>query len=339
MKITPQQLERHLASNLGRCYLVAGDEILLAQESVDQLRTAAKLKGFTERKRLSTDTTDWHQQLQTETTTLSLFSEKRLIEIDCRNTKFNAGLTKQLQSVVENIPAETIFIFQMNKIDSKSEQAAWYKAFDKAGIILTIWPISREQLPQWIEQRARKLNLSFSRKNAAWLAQQVEGNLLAAANELEKLTLWQTDQADENALENMITEQSRFDIFQLTEAAMTGDASRALRIFHTLLNTNTENVLILWAITRELRILTRIITEHTNGKSLAGLFQSFYVREKSKPGYQAFIKHHNPKSCEQLLLLSAKVDRTIKGAERGNTEDLLEGLILAMAGNDIMVAC
>jgi len=339
MKLSLAQLNKHLTAKLAPIYLIAGNEVLLAQEAIDRVRHVAIQQGYTARKKLSGETDAWVEYLQAAET-LSLFDEKRLIEMDFRTVKFNQSHLKIFQNALENISHHTMIIIHMNKLDAKTEQTAWYKLCDKIGVIITVWPITREQLPQWIEQRARELNLSLSLTSAKWLADQVEGNLLAAKGELEKLSLWQMEEtktSDETSLTQMIKEQSRYDIFQLTDAALQGDLSRSKRILHSLLNTDTETVLILWAITRELRLLMRLMHELSTGKNLATLFQQFYVREKSKPAYHAFIKRHSLQSCTALLRIASRIDRLIKGAARGNSEDTLEALILGMAGTATIV--
>jgi len=337
MKITNQQLEQHLTSELRKVYLVAGDELLLVQESVDQIRKTAKQRGYTERTRLTAENNTWSEQLQAPTTR-SLFNDKTLLEIDFRTAKFNQSNSKILEKYLSKIPLDTLVLIQMNKLDNKISQTNWFKTLEKIGVIINIWPINNENLPQWIAQRAQKMQLNLSASSSRLLAEQVEGNLLAANNELEKLALWQLDNNNKSAddsLENMIMQQSRFDIFQLTEAALNGNLTRCQQILSNLLNVNTEAVLILWAITRELRLLTRIMQEYTLGKNLSVLLQNFYVREKSKANFQKFLQRHDFASCVNLLSIAANADRVIKGAERGNIHDILESLIFAIAGKNL----
>jgi DNA polymerase-3 subunit delta len=196
--------------------------------------------------------------------------------------------------------------------------------------------VTGEQLPQWILQRAKKKNIVLSTQAASWLAEQVEGNLLAAAQEIEKLTLLSGDKFDERSLDEIISNNARFDIFTLVDSALNGNAKRSLRIVNNLNEEDTEPTLVLWAITRELRTMADIIQQTQQGQPLASLFSKFRIWDKRQPGARAFIKRNTHMSCCDMLLAAAKIDRIIKGAESGKVWDELERLALKMAGSAII---
>lgn len=250
-----------------------------------------------------------------------------MLELDLRNTKLQAENTKLLQSYAKNPCTDTVLLVSTNKLDSKTEQSAWYRTLEQNGVALVVWPITADQLPQWIMQRAKKLALPLTQASASWLAERAEGNLLAAAQELEKLCLLRlTPSLQNTSLEELVIDNSHFDVFDLVSSVLNGNSARSLRILTHLLDENIEATLILWALTRELRTLAEIMQrqQHT---PLTQLFSQFRIWEKRQPGVRAFLKRHSLASCWNLLLMAEDIDQVIKGA-LGNTQTEIERLIL-----------
>ncbi|HSW69672.1 MAG TPA: DNA polymerase III subunit delta [Gammaproteobacteria bacterium] len=330
MKLTLQQLEQHAAKSFATIYFISGDEILLLQEAVDFLRETAKQKGFSERVHISPEeNAEWGKQLYADAHSLSLFAEKRILELDLRGAKITQANSELLQKYAENPPPDTVLIIFSNKLDGKSEQSKWYKALDKNGVIISVWPVTFAQLPQWIMQRARKSQLILTEASARFLAERAEGNLLAAAQEIEKLCLLRgEDKLDEQSLKEIIADHAHFDIFNLVDCVLSGNSKRSLQILRNLLAENTEPVLINWALTRELTTLAEISQQISQGISLSLLFSQFKIWEKRQPLVRAFLKRNTTLKCWDGLLHAAKIDRIIKGAEPGNTQDELERLVL-----------
>lgn len=337
MKISYQQLTQHLARQLAPIYLVSSDELLLAQEAIETIRQTARKAGFTERVCVTVENTDWGALLYANTHDLSLLATKRIVEINLSHIKSNAASHKILEDYALSPAADTLLIIQTAKLDKKIEKSCWYQALEKVGIILQIWPITTEQLPYWIMQRAKKINLSLTKHAAETLAVQVEGNLLAAAQEIEKLNLLQTDAIlDQQTIENIVTDNAHFDIFNLVDSALSGKSKRCLRILQNLAAEDSEPTLILWALTRELRTLAEIAKQLKQGEKLPKLFEKFRIWEKRQPLVQAFLQRHTQQDCWELLINAAAIDRMIKGAERGNVWDELESWVLKITGNAII---
>ncbi len=338
MKLAHNQLEQHLTKKLASIYLVSGDETLLVQEAVASIRHRARQQGFTERTSLVIEAgSDWAKQLHTETHSLSLFATKRIIELHLASTKPNAAATKILKDITASPLTDTMLIISTNKLDSKTEQTAWFKAFDKNGITIPVWPITIEQLPTWIMQRAKKSGLTFTPDAAKRLAEQVEGNLLAASQEIEKLGLLQTTRTiDLPAIEQAVTDNARFDIFSLVECALAGNSQRCIRILDNLCADDTEPLLVLWALTREIRTLAELAKQAKQGVALGPLFSKYRIWEKRQPAVRRFLQQHNQASCWALLTHSSHIDRLIKGGTNGNIWDELQQLTLKIAGNAII---
>jgi DNA polymerase-3 subunit delta len=202
-----------------------------------------------------------------------------------------------------------------------------------------VWPITIEQLAPWIMQRAKKIGLSILPDAAKLLAEQVEGNLLAAGQEIEKLGLLQTTGViDVNTIEQAVTDNARFDIFNLVECALSGNGQRSIRILENLQAEGVEPVLVLWALARELRTMADLSRQVQQGANLSTLFGKYRIWEKRQNGVRQFLRQHNARSCWDLLSRSAKIDRIIKGGERGNVWLELSQLALNMSGNVIIKA-
>jgi len=296
MKITCAQLQAHLNRTLAGVYLVSGDEPLQMMETADAIRKAARQQGHQDAVRVATDSTDWINELYTALHSLSLLSPKRFVELDLRGVRLTPGHTKKLTETVNTLPKEVILLIITKRPDAKGPPA-WQLASEKAGVLISIWPIKGEQLPQWILQRAKHMQLPLSLTSARWLAEQTEGNLLAAVQELEKLALWQGETTSlsetlEHALKDMIANSARYDIFQLANAMKARESQKALTILSRLLLAGTEPTLILWVITRELR-------------------------QSSLPSH--------------LLQSAARIDRIIKGAEKGSFREAVERLLLSLS--------
>ncbi len=335
MKLAIQQLEQHVTKSLASIYLISGDEILLVQEAVDLLRKSAQKQGFSERVRIGMESgSDWGKFLHENANSLSLFAEKRILELDLRSVKLTQANTQLLQTYVENPSKDTLLLIYSDKLDGKTTQTKWYKSIEKNGVVIPVWPIPIEQLPQWIMQRAKKSQLNLTPQAALRLAQQVEGNLLAAAQEIEKLCLLQPEgKLDEHALEDIIANHAHFDIFNLVDSTLSGNGERSLHILQNLFAEDTETTLILWALTRELNTMASINQQVKQGVALSSLFGQFRIWDKRQSPVRAFLKRCTSDHCWDFLLHAAKIDRIIKGAEKGNAQDELERLVLSMSGS------
>lgn len=305
MKIACAQLQTHLR-HPARVYLIAGDEPFLAQEAASLIREAARLAGHSERIRIATDQSEWLNDLTAATRTLSLLSDKRLIEADLRTVRLTPAHTKTLTDVINTCPRDVMLLLLAKRPDSRSGPPAWHTACEKQGVLVPVWPVKADQLPQWIIQRAKSLQIPLSVASAQWLAEQTEGNLSATAQELEKLLLWQTDtplsaEAVDQSLREMIKSSARYDIFQLTDALDAKDSRRALKILSGLFLCGTEPALILWAFTRTLRTMAKR-------------------------------NRHSAKTASALLPMAAQMDKMIKGAAKGRFRDEAESLLLMITG-------
>lgn len=332
MKLAHPQLITHLTKTVAPIYLISSDELLLIQEAVDAIRAAGKKAGFDERVSTTAETKgDWAKVLYADTHNRSLFSTKKIIELNLTNIKLNSTNGKVFEEYASKPLVDTLLIISSTKLDAKVEKTTWYKAIEKTGVVMPIWPISAEQLPQWILQRARKTHLQLTPQAAERLAALVEGNLLAAAQEIEKLSLLYPNQVlDHQTIENAVMDNARFDIFNLADSALLGNGLRCIRILKNLNDEGIEPTLVLWALTREIRVLADMQKQLQQGGSLPSLFAKARIWEKRQAGFRAFLQRNKSRNCSDLLINAAKIDRMIKGIEIGDVWNELESFIIQM---------
>lgn len=320
MKLPYSTLPQHLLKKtLAPLYFLCSNEPLLLQEAVATIRNTARQQGWSERVSITVETgTEWEDTFYAHTHGLSLFSAKKIVELNLTQTKLTAAIGKVLAEYAARPNTDTLLIISTAKLDANNEKSAWYKSIEKTSIVIPIWPIAPEQFAQWILQRAQSLQLTITQPVAKQLAAQLEGNLLAAAQEIEKLHLLQMDGTQSSqAIADSITDNSRFDIFNWVESVLLGQQQRCLRILKNLMAEDTEPTLILWALARELRMLTDMLKKIQEGATLGELFKQFFIWEKRQPSVRAFLQRHNSTRCLDFFLHAAKIDRIIKGAESG----------------------
>ncbi len=339
MKIDARQLSVHCKNSLLPCYIVSGDEPLLVQEAADQLRQAAVAQGFDARDVHHVETGfDW-SSLAAAADALSLFSNRRLIELRfSKPTPGNAG-SQALRDLAQRMPADTVFLLVMPKFDAKVKTSAWFKALDKIGALVQIWPLERRQLGQWLSARMQQQGLAADQDAIRLLADYVEGNLLAAAQEIDKLALIVADgtQADRcitlRLMEDSISDSARFDVFGLVDSALAGDSVRVQRMVAMLEQEDIAATRVLWALSRELRTLVKLAGRAGSaGHVDSALARSLGVWQKRLPLIVDALKRQDAKTWQRLLRRAARADRVIKGAEAGNAWDELLQLALAIAG-------
>lgn len=324
MQLRLDQLDKHLKNELAPLYLISGEVPLLMQEACDAVRKTAAQHGFIEREVLQIETGFNWNIFATATNTLSLFSSKQLLELRIGNALGEAG-GKALQSYLEHLPSDKILLISTGKLDAKIQKTSWFQTINKIGITVPIWPIETQQLPNWITQRLAKAELQAEPAGIQLLAECAEGNLLAGAQEIEKLKLtYGKGLLSTEAIAKAVSNSSRFDVFNLVDAALLGENKRIVQILNGLKSEGVEAILVLWALARELRTLVNMGLGSTQG-----------VWEKRKPLLRNALKQHSIKNLQQLLQHAHKIDCMIKGLKTGNVWDELQTLSLAIAGTSL----
>ncbi|WP_150909858.1 DNA polymerase III subunit delta [Marinobacter halotolerans] len=254
MKIQPGQLEQQLEKGLSPIYLVSGDEALLVQESCDRIRKAARNAGYQDRLTFHADAQfDWNR-VGEEFSALSLFAEKRRIEIHLPNGKLGDGRAV-IEHFLQDPPEDIILILISARLDAAETKRKWYKALQQTGIHLPLWPIDADKFPGWLQQRARQQGLNLTRGALDLLAERLEGNLLAASQELDRLALFAADRTiDEATIEQAVQDSSRFNGFELISETLAGRASHARKIAGALQQEGENPLGFLTVLNRDLNL-------------------------------------------------------------------------------------
>jgi DNA polymerase-3 subunit delta len=275
MQLRPEQLPAHLAKGLKPVYTVHGDEPLLAQEAGDAIRAAARAAGYSERKVFTVSGAhfDWSSLLGAAQA-MSLFADQQLIEIRIPSGKPGKEGSEALQRYCE-APAEgTLTLVQCPKLDRQQLSSAWFTALDAAGVTLRVDPVERRALPQWIAQRLagqgqRVEDGAAGEQTLAFFADRVEGNLLAAHQELQKLALlYPRGSLSFEQVESAVLNVARYDVFRFGEAVLAGQVARALRMLQGLQAEGEAPVLVHWTLAEDIRALKRVKDALAAGKPM-----------------------------------------------------------------------
>ncbi|MGI0117841.1 DNA polymerase III subunit delta [Zooshikella sp. RANM57] len=338
MKIRSDQLQQHLnQKTLAPVYIVSGDEPLIQQECCDLIRQKARDNGFSERILLQADGSfDWDTVLE-HTNSLSLFSDKKIIEIRCQSNKFNDKAAKVLKACGESPVSDNVLLLITPKLENPTQHSKWFKALEKSGIFIPIWPIDAQHLPRWIKQRMQQAGLTATPQAIQLLTERVEGNLLAASQEIAKLTLYADNQhVTEETINTSVSDSARYSVFDLIENALAGSVNHSLRIFNGLKAEGIEPAVMLWAITREVRNLLQLIQLQRESHSLEQAMQNQRIWEKRKPLIRQALQRHSEQTLEQILLSSGQVDEAIKGLSNDNVWSALQILLLKLTGISVI---
>ncbi|BAP43285.1 DNA polymerase III subunit delta [Pseudomonas sp. 21LCFQ010] len=337
MKLAPAQLGKHLQGTLAPVYVISGDDPLLCQEAADAIRAAARLQGFDERQVFSADSNfDWGTLLQAGAS-LSLFAERRLLELRLPSGKPGDKGAAALIEYCSRPAEDTLLLISLPKLDGSAQKTKWGKALidGQHCQFVQIWPVDAGQLPQWIRQRLSQAGLAATQDAVELIAARVEGNLLAAAQEIEKLKLMaEAGQITVDTVQAAVADSARFDVFGLTDAVLNGEAAHALRILEGLRGEGVETPVVLWALTRELRSLATMAMQYSQGMPLDKVFSSARppVWDKRKPLMSKALQRLSSKRWNQLLLEAQRIDEQIKGQAPGSAWSSLGRLALLMAG-------
>lgn len=333
MKISSDKLSAHLGDKLAPAYLVSGDEHLLAGEAADAIRARAAEDGFGERRLfLAQRGFDWHE-LRAGRTEMSLFATHRLLELRIPTGKPGDAGSKAIGEYVDAAPADCVLLVITPKLDRAAQNSKWVKTLERFGVWVQVWPVDEKRLPQWVRGRMRDAGLLPDNDAVQMLADRVEGNLLAAQQEIEKLRLLNGPGAvDAEVVRRAVADSARFDVFSLTDAALAGETARATRILGGLRSEGQEPVLILWALSREIRVLAGLAFELERGRRMEAALASARTWRNRAPLLKAALMRHKKHQLHDLLLLAGRVDRVIKGLAPGRVWDELAGLVVGLSG-------
>ena len=336
MQLRQEQLTQHLEQQLLPVYLATGEEPLLLQESCDLIRKYARKRGCTDRQVIDAAASGFKwQEIIHSAASMSLFSDRKLIELRLPSGKPGAEGSKALCEYVEVAGDEDVLLIIAGKIDKQSTSSKWFKALDKVGGIIKVWPVDARNLPRWLEQRVSNAGMSITGDALQLLCERVEGNLLSAVQEVEKLKLLTTNgQITAENVTAAVSDNARYNLFAMADSALQGEAAASLRMLYGLRGEGTEATVVLWALARELRTLYEIQVACDSGQDIQQAMRSQRVWNNKMPMVKAALSRHNVASLTRLLELAATTDGSIKGFADGRPWDNLAALITGLSQPD-----
>ncbi|MDO9224958.1 MAG: DNA polymerase III subunit delta [Pseudomonadota bacterium] len=331
MKLRGEQLEAQLKRQLAPVWLVSGDEPLLTDEACARIRAVARAQGYDERQSYQSETGfDWKGWLA-GFDSLSLFSSRRLIELRLPTGKPGIEGGKTLEAWVANPPADTLLLITTPKLDKATLSTKWATALERGGILLQTAPPPLERLPDWIGERLARHGLKADRDTLAWLAARVEGNLLAAHQEIEKLALLlPPGQMDREAVRGAVTDVARYDVSDLSESFLKGDAARFCRVLDGLRAEGEALVFVLAVFGGEVRTLYRLAAGLARGERLPALMQAARVWDSRQGLVERALQRADVGKWAWAMRGLSRLDRAAKGLLREDAWDELKQLGLAL---------
>ena len=328
MRVSTRQLDALLKKSVAPLYAVHGAEALLALEAADRIRDAARRAGCTEREIFFAEPgADWGK-LGASAANLSLFASKRLVELRIPTGKPGADGGRAIEAYCARLPEDAVTLVLLPELDWQALKTKWFEAFENAGVVVEAKSVSRDELPDWLAERLARQDQRASVETLEWLAERVEGNLLAAKQEVEKLALLlPPGEITLGAIREAVTDVSRFERDTLLEAIHGNDPSRIARVLDSLEAEGEPLPLLLWTLTEELRLLMALA---------AGQRPRRYLPPERSAALARTARKHSPATFARELLRAHRIDRMIKGVETGDPWDSIVELALGIAGRPLM---
>ncbi len=334
MQLKPDQLEAHLARELQSLYVLHGDEHLLVIEAADRIRAKARQAGFSEREVLVNDRHFRWGDLLAAGQSMSLFGDRKLIDLRIPTGKPGKEGSQALQDFVQLQNPDLLTLITLPRMDSATRNSAWFSALERSGVTIEVPLVDRARLPAWISTRLGAQQQTAPREALDFIADRVEGNLLAAHQEIQKLALlFPTGSLSLEQVQEAVLNVARFDVFKLTEAMLAGDGARLARMLDGLKAEGESPVLVHWTLTEEIRNLLRAQTGLKQGQPLAMLLRQLRVWGPRERLYESALRRLKPALLNQALRRAAELDKLVKGLSiknSGNAWDELMRLGLSL---------
>jgi DNA polymerase III subunit delta len=319
MRLTEAQLATHLSQGLKPLYLLIGDEPLAQRESLDTIRAAAHTHGYDERTSLTVERNFNWSQIQAYGQSNSLFSSLRLLEIHIPSGKPGVEGGKALQALADKPLPDATALIILPTLERETKNSVWYTALEKAAVSLIFNEVEATQLPQWIAARLAKQKQQVSQETLHFLAHQVEGNLLAANQEVQKLgLLYPEGELSDELVREAVLKVSRYDAFQLGEAVLAGDAPRTVRILQGLQDEGEQPVAVMNPLLWVLRPLVHIKQAEMRGENLANAMTNARIYGERQSLVKRALARLSLRQLEAALQKLADIDRTAKGVMQGD---------------------
>ncbi|MDX8386485.1 MAG: DNA polymerase III subunit delta [Gallionella sp.] len=332
MRITSEDISKNLAAGLKPLYVVHGDAMLLAIEAADSIRAAARDAGYAERETFTVEQYFKWDELRNSAHSLSLFADRKVVDIRIPSGKPGVEGGKALQAYVADMSPDVLTLISLPKLDWTTQKSQWFGALEKHGVMVSADDIPRNALPRWIAGRLKRQKQSTDNDTLEFLADRCEGNLLAAFQEIQKLALlFPAGELSFEQIKEAVMDVARYDIFKLSEAMLSGNTTRFARILEGLRAEGTATVLVLWAISEDVRALGKALKAAQQGGSISSALGDMRVRREKQGMLETAARRLRLNHVERALRQAALLDKTIKGLRSGDVWDELLQLGIRMA--------
>jgi DNA polymerase-3 subunit delta len=331
MELRPEDVGAHLARGLAPLYVIWGDEPLAMLEAEDAIRAAAIQSGHERTVFTVQGKFDWGV-IFGHADNFSLFAQKKLVEIRIPSGKPGIEGSAALSRYAGSLPADTVSIVSLPGLEWKQTKSKWFEALSARGTVIQSREVPLEQMPAWIGRRLAANNQQASREALEFLANRLEGNLLAARQEIDKLSLLLP--AGKLGLEDMeqaVTDVSRFEVADIQDAMLAGDAGRCARILGSLRQEGEAVPRIMWQVGATLRLLYKLKSAMRQGQPMAAAFKANRIWDKRQSLVQAALKRVSDEKLETALQTASRIDRQAKGLDGGDPWDELLRLSLNLS--------
>ncbi len=333
MQLKLDDLDTHLARGVKSLYVVHGDEPLLALEAGDAIRAAARKAGAAEREVLVVEPGFKWDSFLGANANASLFGDRKLVDLRIPSGKPGVEGGKALEAYAAHPNPDNVTLVTLPRLDRATQSSAWFSALAETGVTITVYPVERDALPGWIAARLARQKQKATRETLTFLAESCEGNLLAARQEIEKLALLLPEgELAHQEVENAVADVARYDVFELSEAWLAGDAARALRVLHSLEREGEAVTLAVWQFSEDVHALATVVTQVRAGTPASAAVRSARVWGKRQSALERAVTRVAPAVIPDLLAACARLDALSKGIGRGNPWDELASAALVLAG-------
>ena len=334
MQLRAEQLDSHLKSGVKPLYVVHGDEPLLALEAADAIRAAARAAGAADREVLVVEPGFKWDAFLGANANASLFGDRKCVDLRIPSGKPGTEGAKALAAYAANPNPDNITLVSLPRLDRATQSSDWFSALAETGVTIAVYPVERDALPGWIAARLTRQKQRASRETLAFLAEACEGNLLAARQEIEKLALLlPAGELDHAAVEAAVADVARFDVFELSEAWLAGDASRVVRILRALQAEGDAPTLPIWQLSEDVHAIAVVTAMVRSGTPASAAVRNARVWGKRQSALERAVTRVAPSAIASMLVALARLDALAKGIGIGNAWDELETLALTLAGS------
>jgi DNA polymerase-3 subunit delta len=335
MRLKPEQLAAVLQKELAPVYFISGDEPLQLGEMADAIRAAARKAGYDSREVLVADSGFSWNELMESAGSLSIFTDKKIIDLRLPTGTPGTEGAKALTDYCDRLPEDTLLLITSAKVATASLKSRWFQALDKVGSVVQVWPLEGQDLIHWLQQRMQRRGLQAEAEGIRILASRIEGNLLAAAQEIEKLyVLYGSGRLSNQQILDVVADSSRFDVFKLMDSVLAAKIGRIFKILSGLQAEGVAAPVVLWALTREARVLIRIKQALAQGQNRALVFKNNQIWDKRQQLVGDALGRLGETDLNSILTLSAKADRQIKGQQQGDPWETLLAVCLKFSSAD-----